>query len=121
MTARRGDWKTTPLPEMRATLAIDRVYTAEELARIEEGLIPADMDDRWFMFHEAPWLHIHRSWTGFCVYDVRFEPSGAGFKVVEALVSRDPAQYTETDDQSDQRTLGLMLDRLARREAREGP
>src|SRR5688500_10310032 len=78
MAAKRDDWMTTPLPAARASVALDRTYTASELERIREGNVPQEMEDKWFAFYEEPWLYLHRSWTGFVIYEVRFEPVGDG-------------------------------------------
>ncbi len=67
----RGDWKTTPLPAARAALAFARTYSFAEFAGIQAGLVPEEMEDKWFVFFEDPWLYLHRSWTGFCVFQVR--------------------------------------------------
>jgi hypothetical protein len=31
------------------------------------------MEERWHIFFRDPWLHLVRSWTGFCVYKARVE------------------------------------------------
>jgi hypothetical protein len=115
MTASRNDWKTTPLPVARAAIACDRTYSANEFALIREGHVPEEMEDKWFAFYEKPWLYLHRSWTGFGIFNVRFEPVGEGARVAEVLVSRDAEQYTSTDDTSDSLLLALLLDQYARR------
>ena len=97
MAATRENWKTTPLPVARASISLDRSYTDAEFARIREGNVPQEMEDKWFAFDEEPWLSLHRSWTGFGIYQVRFEPAGEGTRVAEVLVSRDTEQYTGTD------------------------
>jgi hypothetical protein len=117
MAAKRDDWKNTPLPEARASIECDRSFSAAEFRRIKEGLIPEEMEDKWFAFYEAPWLYLHRSWTGCCVFQVRFEPAGRRVRVAESLVNREPEQYTGTDDTSDSLWLSLLLDEFAGRDA----
>ena len=119
MAATRGDWKALPLPAARKTIAFDRSYTAEEFLRIKEGSVPERMEDKWFVFYEEPWLHFHRSWTGYCVYQLRFEPTEGGARVAEVWVSRDAAQYRRTDDTLDELLLTALLDRRAGRKNRE--
>jgi hypothetical protein len=74
------------------------------------------MEDRWFAFYEEPWLYLHRSWTGFGVYQVRFEPVDGSSHVAEALVSRDPDQYRSPDAINDALLLALLLDEYAGRD-----
>jgi hypothetical protein len=116
VAATRGDWKTTPLPASRTALPFDRSYTAEEFTRIKDGSVPECMEDKWFIFYEEPWLYFHRSWTGYCVYQLRFEPAGDGARVAEVWASRDPEQYRETDDTRDALLLTALLDGRAGRE-----
>lgn len=74
--ATRDSWPISPLPDARARLAIRNAYSAEDYARIGRGFVPHDGDDRWFIYLEDDWLSIHRSWTGQCIYRVRFAPDG---------------------------------------------
>lgn len=116
MAATRDDWKNTPLPAARASTTLGRTYTAAEFERIREGSVPQEMEDKWFAFYEEPWLYLHRSWTGFGIYQVRFEPAGDGARVAEVLVSRDPEQYTGTDGTADALLLAVLLDGYAGRD-----
>src|SRR5437867_1212212 len=61
-------------------------FTDSQFALIRSGAIPDDMDDRWFCFFEDPQLFIHRSWTGICVYKVRFAQEGNLHVVDRAMV-----------------------------------
>src|SRR5947209_3636868 len=115
MAANRSDWKKTPLPARHERLTLDRTYDAEEFARICEGMIARAMEAKWFALFEEPWLYVHRSWTGFYVYRLRFADTEAGAHVSEALVSRDPEQYTETDSGRDRLVLADLLNGLAGR------
>src|SRR5262245_18198850 len=96
LTATREMWKLLPLPEIRAGVGLDESYTVQEFERIKRGLIPSEMEDKWFVFYEEPWLYFHRSWTGACIYGVRFRSSDAGVSTVESWVSRD----SEHDDKA---------------------
>jgi hypothetical protein len=98
MAATRNDWRITPLPEARASLVVDRAYSTAEFAQIKEGRIPEEMEDKWFVFYEEPWLYLHRSWTGYGIYQVRFEPTDDGARAREAVVNRDTEQYYRADD-----------------------
>ena len=116
----RADWKTTPLPAAREAVALDRTYTAAEFERLKQGNVPKEMEDKWFAFFEEPWLYLHRSWTGFCIYQVRFVPASGGRRIAEVLVSRDPDQYRETDAGRDAQLVALLLDGYAGRDTEAG-
>jgi len=92
--ARRQSWKNIqPLPQQRATVSLDRTFSEEEYELIRRGVIPEVMEDKWFIFLEEDVLYFHRSWTGFCIYQVRMKKEGAEYRVVEALVNRNPLSF----------------------------
>lgn len=119
MAAKRGDWKTTPLPGARQALPIERTYSRREFERVIEGKVPEQMEDKWFAFYEEPWFYHHRSWTGYCIFQERFERTARGARIVEAWVNRDPEQYRSTDARCDVLLLSLLLDRYAGRPIEE--
>ncbi|HEX6903929.1 MAG TPA: hypothetical protein VF789_29730 [Thermoanaerobaculia bacterium] len=110
--ATRESWKTLPIPEARAELRFSQTYDLADFERIKRGLIPEAMEDKWFIFFEEPWLYLHRSWTGACIYGVRFQPGEGGFTAVESWVSRDPQQYKEDSIDYDRAVLGFLIDRM---------
>lgn len=118
MIARRSDWKTLPLPKKRATLHVDRAFSLDEFELVKAGIVPEDMDDKWFAYFEAPWLYAHRSWTGVCVFHVRFGPDRSGVRVVETLVNRKSSQYGGRDSAADVLMVTALLDGMAGRENR---
>lgn len=110
--ATRTSWKVLPFPAARATIPLAREYTAAEYARIARGLIPRDMDDRWFIYLEGETLALHRSWTGACIFLVRFTPSDDGYRIAEAWANRDPEQYRVTDVHRDATDIARLIDLL---------
>jgi 8-oxo-dGTP pyrophosphatase MutT (NUDIX family) len=111
--ASRSDWKTRPLPASRVVLAIDRVYTSEQMAQIRQGLVPNNMDEKWFSFFEDGTLHLHRSWTGVCVYRVSFEPTQQGAWIAtRAEVNRHIEQYSGVDDDFDRSEVVALIENL---------
>lgn len=116
MAAVRSNWKIEPFPAARKLIPFERSYSLDEFSKIREGLIPQAMEDKWFIFFESPWLHFHRSWTGFCVYQLRLDVTEIGVHAVEAWVNRDSTQYNETDDASDVLLLAALLDSCADRQ-----
>lgn len=111
-TAKRDSWQTKPLPEARAPLAYARTFDAAEYARIQRGLVPEQMEDKWFIFFEASWLFFHRSWTGTAIYAVKLRGEGEGAAVEEAWANRAPEEYRETDAAHDAKMLAFLVDRL---------
>ncbi len=116
LSATRDTKKAIPLSETRATLDFKRTFSQGETACLRQGFVPRDMDDRWFIFLEDDWLYFHRSWTGFCVFQVRLEPAGDGYTVAETWACRDPEQYRWTSDSSDVAQLNRLINHLLLRE-----
>jgi hypothetical protein len=86
--ATRADWKLQDYDGPFQAIDCADAFPAEEWTRLQQGLVPESMDDKWFVFFEAPFLHLHRSWTGELVYRLRFDAHEGGARVGEALVSR---------------------------------
>src|SRR5262245_24925706 len=61
-------------------------FSPEEYTVIRRGLIPREMEDKWFIFCEDEWLSFHRSWTGFCVYRLQFQQVDDQYRVTQAFV-----------------------------------
>jgi hypothetical protein len=101
-----------PPPARRVDLELSHSYTSSEFDRIKQGFVPMDMDEKWFIYYEEPWLYIHRSWTGVCVYGVRFETSADGASIAESWVNRDNDQYTETSIESDRELCMFFIGTL---------
>lgn len=89
------------MPALKVQLQFEMEFSPAEYEQLALGLLPRDMDDRWFIFLEDNWLSIHRSWTGFCIYLCRIEPDAAKYKVVETWVNRNSEQYNASDDSWD--------------------
>ena len=83
-----------------------------EFEQIKAGLIPAEMEDKWFIFFEAPWLYSHRSWTGHCIFGVRFEVTAHDATVVESWASRKPGEYTSAGVEHDEQLLTFLIEGL---------
>ena len=108
--ANASSWKNVPMPGTRARLDVADIYTAEQFGTIGLGLVPEEMEDKWFICWEEPWLHIHHSWTTHEIFRVRIEAQGAGtFAITEAFANRDPRQYNRTDDAHDAQFVRQLI------------
>lgn len=120
--ATRDSWSPVhPLPVAYAPLVVERVFTQDEYAHIACGLVPEQMEDKWFIFPEALTLFFHRSWTGFCIFEVILAQQGACYAIAEVRVNRDPAQYGGSNDAFDQQLLLFLIDHLLLGEPRRLP
>jgi hypothetical protein len=100
------------MPQETKVLAYSAEFSSEEFDRISRGLVPQEMEDKWFIYLEGDVLHLHRSWTGVCIYRVEFAIEGDKPRVRRALVNRDPSQYKEPDDVYDSKLLHFLISNL---------
>lgn len=114
--AKRTDWKINLLPSRRTTVSLDRGFEPSEMERIRRGLVPEQMEDKWFIFWEDDTLFFHRSWTGHCIYAVHFACEGATCTMVSADVNRDPEQYKGVSDKRDAELISYLVDTLLLRQ-----
>ena len=75
-------WKTKDLPARRASVTLDREFSRKEMDHIRQGVIPEVMEDKWFIYWNDDALFFHRSWTGFCIYVVRFAADGDTWRMI---------------------------------------
>ena len=114
--ATRQAWSNLqPLPAQRSQLSLQRAFTEQEYERICLGIIPERMEDKWFMFTEEDTLYVHRSWTGYCIYQLTLIKEGSNYVTGEALANRDESQYSAGNDDYDEKLLMFLIDHLVLR------
>ena len=111
------DWKTIPMPAKTRRIALDVRYDESAMARIRKGFLPGKMEDHWFAWFEDPFLYLHRSWSGFCIYQINFIRDGEVWRARYALINADPTQYKPANDKEEVLTLldgidALLIDRF---------
>jgi hypothetical protein len=98
------------MPAKHTTVVLDRTFSKDEAALLKLGFLPQEMQDKWFIYFENNVLHFHRSWTGYCIYQVSFTQEGDGLHMTQALVNREPEQYEETRVERDQELISQVID-----------
>ena len=106
------DWKNKPLPKKRSLIPADRQFTPAEMNRIRQGLIPMEMEEKWFIFFKRNRLYFHRSWTAVCVYVAHFKRRRDGYILHLIEANRNARQYSEKDDAYDAKMFFYILDLL---------
>ena len=104
--AKRGDWKSEPMPEKHKTFILNRSFSEKEMNVLKCGNIPQAMEDKWFWYMEDSTLYAHRSWTGYCIYQIDFKEDNKHV----VTVNRDPEQYKCTSVREDRKSLNKLLD-----------
>lgn len=97
--ANRSSWKNTPISKPER-IELSFHFSEAQFMRMKRGLMPEQMEDKWFIFFEDNWLYFHRSWTGFGIFKAQLikETSGAGYLIKEFWAERNKEFYENTDD-----------------------
>ncbi len=97
--ATKDSWKTMPMPDKHVVFPANVTIPKEKMAIIKYGHIPEAMEDHWFMYCDEDTIHYHRSWTGLCIFEAKYEACAEGYKITELAINRDPEQFSNTDDE----------------------
>jgi uncharacterized protein (TIGR01777 family) len=119
--ATADSWKVLPFVD-GALLEYQATFDAVELERLSAGLVPEAMEDKWFIYYEKPYLHLHSSWTGHPVFRVTLEESASGAIVAEARRSPLPDRPLEGLDLAyEAKLLDFLVSNLLLRKAKPFP
>jgi len=105
-----GDWKTLPMPASVRRVPVGLQFNEDEMACIRYGVLPQQMEDKWFIFFQDGVLHMHRSWTGNCIYQVRFARVDGLWHAIDAKVNGDHEQYSPGTDEHERAAIGALID-----------
>ena len=107
--AKSSDWKTKTFARL-IPLPYRAAFSHSEMARLKQGLIPSEMEDKWFIYFENDVLYFHRSWTGFGAFQVHFENTEGGAKVSEAYGASETSM-SEKDAAFSASLVSYLIDR----------
>jgi hypothetical protein len=99
-----------PTPERLLEIPIDFACDEAAYQELRNGLLPEDMEDKWFVYWDDPWICFHRSWTGLFVYKIRFEKNGHERRAVEAFVNADPSEFQASDPAHEAKLLRWIIE-----------
>lgn len=107
--ATAGSWKHEPMSSEWEEIPYRDEFSESEMEQIGLGYIPEVMEEKWFIYMDGDWLYLHRSWTGFCMYMVRFEKKMNRYVVGEAWASRDITKRSWVSDEHDAQELRSLI------------
>jgi hypothetical protein len=105
MTAGPDDWKRLPFAAM-SPIPYRATFDRAQFEAIAQGLVPEEMEDKWFAYFHDHALCLHRSWTGQGVYRLTFSSDGETHSVTAAACA------TETLEKSDAAHQAALVDFL---------
>lgn len=96
-------------------------FDDQQMQFIRAGLIPKEMEDKWFVYFEEPFLYLHRSWTGRPVFRVTLSSDAGGTTVREALWSMEFANAADADREYQTQLLDSLVSNLLLRQSKPFP
>jgi hypothetical protein len=118
MAARGDRWKRIPFVS-GLPIPLQRRFSREEFDKISKGLIPENMEDKWFAYFEEPHLFLHRTWTGQPIFRVTLSSDGDGASVTEVLCVSEVVK--ETSPEYEASLLDFLISNLILGKAKPFP
>ncbi len=106
----RSTWQNIPIDNPKR-INIDFHFTEEQFSKIVRGLIPEQMEDKWFIFYENEWLYFHRSWTGYGLYKAQILKEENFYCIKEFWAERNQEKYKNEDDNEDKKSVLFLIAR----------
>jgi len=107
---KKTDWKTQGFSKPHTISANFRI-SEKNYARIRHGLLPEQMEDKWFAYFNSGRIHFHRSWTGAKIYEAVIHKVDSVYTISEIIVERDTEIYSNMDDDKDIRSFNFLMGR----------
>ncbi len=104
----KESWKNYPIDNPK-TIKLKLIFNEEQFLKIQNGLIPVEMEDKWFIYYEDGWLYFHRSWTGFGLYKAQLLQKDNFYVISEFYAERNKEKYINDDDNQDINSLLLLI------------
>lgn len=101
-------WEHYPI-DIPKRIDITLHFTDIQFSKMTKGLIPKQMEDKWFIFYEDNWLYFHRSWTGFGIYKALLLKEEAAYSIKEFWAERNQEKYKNEDDNTDIETISFLI------------
>ncbi|MFB7466928.1 hypothetical protein ACFCZ1_26115 [Streptomyces sp. NPDC056224] len=107
-----------PLSAPRPMLVVPgRIWSGDEWARIRAGHVSKGSGEKWNAYVEGDVLHLHRSQTGYGIYNAFFGPTEGGqWKITHALIESDGSRYLPQTDEYDCLVLELVISSILLKE-----
>ena len=108
--ATKETWKNIPIDNPKR-IDIDLIFTDKQFSKLTMGLIPQQMEDKWFIYYEDEWLYFHRSWTGNGMYKAKLNKVADGYSIKEFWVEENLEKYKNEDYNTDIETFSFLIAR----------
>lgn len=109
-TATKETWKNIPIDNPKR-IDINLLFSNHQFSKLTRGLIPQQMEDKWFIYYEDEWLYFHRSWTGNGMYKAKLNKVSDGYFITEFWAEGNQEKYKNEDDNIDIETFSFLIAR----------
>lgn len=103
------------MPDEHLTLNIHRIFAPTEVEALRRGYQSRSRRSKWIILMDefSGILRFHRREYGYCIYEMKFEPTpGGGIKADQLTVNRDPVQHYCWCDEDEVRMCNYLIDLL---------
>lgn len=107
--ATKDSWKIQPMPDKNTVVILNVTIPADAMRIVRYGHIPEAMEDHWFMYCDEDTIRYYRSWSGFCIFEAKYEKYGGDFRITDLRVNRDPEQCSNSDIRKDASLFMALL------------
>lgn len=107
--ATKDSWKIQPMPDKNTVVTLNVTIPADAMRIVRYGHIPEAMEDHWFMYCDEDTIRYYRSWSGFCIFEAKYEKYGGDFRITDLRVNRDPEQCSNSDIRKDASLFMALL------------
>ena len=106
--AKKTDWRAEDFSKVH-TIHCEIAISEAQFARVRQGMLPEEMEDKWFAYCEGNTLCFHRSWTGSKIFEAEVHKYGQNYRITDIKVERDYEIYSCTNDMHDYHTFKFLL------------
>lgn len=112
--ASKNKMNTSPMTNPKK-LDVSIFLNNEQLQKLKLGLIPNEMEDKWFAYFNCEYIHFHRSWTGYEIFKAKVNTTDKGCQINEFWVEQNLDKYNEQIDEINISNFKSHIDYLSNR------
>ncbi|WP_226990057.1 ADP-ribosylglycohydrolase family protein [Cellulophaga baltica] len=113
--ATKDKWKTIPMDNPKR-LDVSIFLNFEQLNKLKLGLVPNQMEDKWFVYFNNDNIYFNRSWTGYEIFKAKLNLNENGCEINEFRVEQNLEKYKEADDERNIYNFKNHIEYLSNRE-----
>jgi hypothetical protein len=106
--ATKTTWKNFPIDKPRR-IEFYMNFTDQQFSKLSNGLIPQQMEDKWFIYYENNWLYFHRSWTGLGIFKAQVIKETEGYAIKDFWVETNHDNYKNRDDNAEIANFSFLV------------